>query len=211
MTTPMASVDLPRTPPPPFDPAADGLRHAVLLSARRFKSTWVELGKLLTQVRDQALFDGWGYPSFEAYCLAELRIRKQTALKLTRSFSFLDKHEPQALERPELREAAPPFEVVEVLAGAEERGQLSAQDYRSVRDAIWNPDRPVSELKRELTDRFPAPEVRVSSAQELKRLWGVARRLHGELGAHRKVPRDVVQTAEDLCRQLEGLLVEAGS
>ena len=202
------AVDLPRAPPPPFDPAADAFRHAVLLSARRFKSTWVELGKLLTQVRDQALYEGWGYPSFETYCLSELRIRKQTALKLTRSFSFLDKHEPKALERPELREAAPPFEVVEVLAGAEERGQLSAQDYTSIRDAIWNPDRPVSELKRELTDRFPAPVVRPSSEQELKRLWTMAKRLHAELAAQKKVPRQAVQAAEDLARQLEGLVAE---
>jgi hypothetical protein len=204
----MASVDLPHAQPPPFDPAADGFRHTVLLAARRFKSTWVELGKLLTKVRDEALFEGWGYPSFEAYCLAELRIRKQTALKLTRSFTFLDKHEPQALERPELREAAPPFEVVEVLAGAEERGQLSAQDYKSIRDTIWNPDRPVSELKRELEGRFPAPEVKVSSAQELKRLWGLARRLHAELLAQKKVPREAVQTAEELARQLEALVAE---
>ena len=201
-------VDLPRAAPPPFDPAADAFRHTVLLSARRFKSTWVELGKLLTQVRDQALFEGWGYPSFETYCLAELRIRKQTALKLTRSFSFLDKHEPQALERQDLRDAAPPFEVVEVLAGAEERGQLTAQDYTSIRDAIWNPDRPVSELKRELTDRFPAPAPRVSSEQELKRLWSLARRLLAELSAQKKLPRQVVQTAEDLARQLEALVAE---
>ena len=201
-------VDLPRPPPPPFDPGTDAFRHTVLVAAKRFKSTWVDLGKLLTQVRDQALYEGWGYPSFEAYCLAELRIRKQTALKLTRSFSFLDRHEPKALERPELREAAPPFEVVEVLAGAEERGQLSAQEYTSVRDAIWNQDRPVSELKRELEDRFPAPPPKVSSAQELKRLWTQAKRLHAELQAQKKVPRDVVKAAEDLARQLEALVAE---
>jgi hypothetical protein len=204
----MASVDLPRAAPPPFDPAADGFRHTVLTAAKRFKSTWVELGKLLTQVRDQALYEGWGYPSFETYCLAELRIRKQTALKLTRSFSFLDKHEPEALARPDLREAAPPFEVVEVLAGAEERGQLTAEDYTSVRDSIWNPERPVSELKRELEDRFPAPQVLPTSAQELKRLWSLARRLHAELLAQKKVPRAAVETAQDLARQLESLVAQ---
>ena len=64
-------------------------RHTVLVAAKRFKSTWAELGKLLVQVKDENLWEPWGYASFEAYCLKELHIKKQTALKLTRSFSFL--------------------------------------------------------------------------------------------------------------------------
>lgn len=40
-------------------------RHTVLTAAKRFKSTWAELGKLLVQVRDEAKFEEWGYPSFE--------------------------------------------------------------------------------------------------------------------------------------------------
>ena len=187
---------------------AGSFRQTVLLAAKRFKSSWVELGKLLQQVRNDGSYQEWGYPSFETYCLSELRIKKNTADKLTRSFSFLDKHEPQALERQDLRDAAPPFEVVEVLAGAEERGQLTAQDYTSIRDAIWNPDRPVSELKRELTDRFPAPVVKPSSEQELKRLWTMAKRLHAELLAQKKVPRQAVQAAEEVARQLEALVAE---
>src|SRR5690606_22646312 len=119
-------------------------RHTVLLAARRFKSSWVELGKLLSQVRHEGLYEEWGYGTFEAYCLGELRIKKQTADKLTRNFNFLEKHEPQVMHTPELAEAAPAFEVVEVLASAEERGQLSANEYKSVRDAIWNQEKPTS-------------------------------------------------------------------
>ncbi len=110
-------------------------RHTVLLAARRFKSTWVELGKLLVKVRDQASYEGWGYPTFEAYCAQELHIRKQTALKLTRSFSFLHKHEPKQLLSEDLAERVPAFEIVEVLADAEERGQMSSAEYRAIRDS----------------------------------------------------------------------------
>ena len=62
-------------------------RQAVVLAAKRFKSSWVELGKLLTKVRNEGTFQDWGYPTFEAYCLAELRIRKGTADKLTKGYS----------------------------------------------------------------------------------------------------------------------------
>ncbi len=83
-------------------------RHVVLTAAKRFKSTWAELGKLLVQVRDEAKFEEWGYESFEAYCLKELHIRKNTALKLPRSFSFLAKHEaPEVLKDEEFLPARP--------------------------------------------------------------------------------------------------------
>ncbi len=180
-------------------------RHTVLLAAKRFKSSWVELGKLLSQVRHEGLFSEWGYGTFEAYCLAELRIKKGTADKLTRNFSFLEKHEPQVMQTPELAEAAPAFEVVEVLAQAEERGQLSAGEYKSIRDSIWNQEKPTSELRRDLTERFPAPEVRVTDAAEFKRLWSQAKRLVAELSASKKVPDAVKERAAALVADLEEL------
>jgi hypothetical protein len=183
-------------------------RQAVVLAARRFKASWVELGKLLVKVRNEALYEDWGYPSFEAYALGELRIRKQTADKLTRSFSFLDRHEPQRMARLEAAEEAPPFEVVEVLAQAEERGQLTAQEYKSIRDAIWNPDKPPGELRRELVERFPPPKAPTSDLAALKRLWGLCRRLAAELHAHKQVPKAVAERAEALAEDLEALLAK---
>jgi hypothetical protein len=183
-------------------------RQTVVLAAKRFKSSWVELGRLLVKVRDSGDFEGWGYPSFETYCMAELRIRKQTAAKLTRNFSFLDKHEPQKLQEEDIAQSAPAFEVVEVLAQAEERGQLSAQEYKSVRDSIWNQEKPTAELKRELTEKFPAPEPKLDHGSEMKRLWSLSKRLVAELAANKKVPRAVVERAEAVAADLEELAAQ---
>jgi hypothetical protein len=186
--------------------AADpSFRQTVLLAAKRFKSSWVELGKLLSRVLHEGLHEEWGYPSFEAYCLGELRIKKQTAMKLTRNFSFLEKHEPQVMRAPELAEAAPAFEVVEVLAQAEDRGQLTAQEYKSIRDAIWNQEKPTSELKRELAAKYPAPAARGNDVADFKRLWGMAKRLRDELAANKKVPAAITERAHALCDDLEQL------
>lgn len=184
------------------------LRHTVLNAARRFKSTWVELGKLLVQVNDGALYEQWGFESFEAYCLKELHIRKQTAQKLIRGFSFLNKHEPKAMEREDLAETAPAFEVVEVLAGADERGQLSAAEYKSVRDSIWSPQKPIAELRRELSDRFPRPVEPQGEGIQLRRLAGLARKLANELSASRKVPKAISERAAALAEDVEGLASE---
>ena len=181
-------------------------RHTVVLAAKRFKSSWVEFGKLLAQVRHEALFEQWGYPNFETYCLAELRIKKQTAEKLTRNYGFLEKHEPQVMKTPELAEAAPAFEVVEVLAQAEERGQLSAAEYKSIRDSIWNQEKPTAELRKELVEKFPAPEAPTNTTADLKRLWGLSKKLAAELRANRKVPTAIRERADALAQDLEELL-----
>jgi hypothetical protein len=182
-------------------------RHTVLQAARRFKSTWAELGKLLIQVRDEARYEEWGYPSFEAYCLKELHIKKQTALKLTRSFSFLAKHEsPEVLKGEDFPQQAPAFEVVEVLADAADRGQLSPAEYRSLRDSIWNPEKPPTELKREFSERFPRPAPEPPpEALQLRRLAQAARKLASELSGSRKVPSAIAERAAALADDVEEL------
>ncbi|MBE2254256.1 MAG: hypothetical protein IAE78_32300 [Myxococcus sp.] len=184
-------------------------RQAVLLAAKRFKSSWVELGKLLGKVRNEGTFQDWGYPTFDAYCLAELRIRKQTADKLTKGYAVMNKYEPERLEQPDIAESAPAFEVVEVLAQAEERGQLSAQEYKSIRDSIWNQEKPTSELRRELTERFPAPEAPAAAdAANVKRLWLQMKRLAAELRANKKIPRALVDRADALAGDLEEVVTQ---
>lgn len=189
------------------DIAAGSFRHTVLSASKRFKSTWVELGKLLVQVRDEAKYEEWGYASFETYCSKELHIRKATADKLVRSFSFLARHEPQLREADEeVVRGAPAFEVVEVLADAEERGQLSANEYKSIRDSIWNPESQVSALKRDLVERFPKPPPPPAPDELLlRRLAHAARKLAGDLSACGSVPRSVAERAAALAGDVEEL------
>src|SRR5262249_42726970 len=105
--------------------------------------------------------------------------------------------------------AAPAFEVVEVLAEAEERGTLGAEEYRSIRDSIWNPDRPVAEVRREMLDRFPRPAPEPTpTEQRLRQLARTARRLAEDLHACRGVPASVRTQADPLAGHVEALAVE---
>jgi hypothetical protein len=98
------------------------VRRRVLEGARRFKAAWVEFGRLLSEVKREGLWREWGYPSFERYCAKELFVRPATADKLTASYGFLERHEPE-LARPRAEGKAPPFEVIEVLSRAEASGR----------------------------------------------------------------------------------------
>jgi len=179
------------------------LRATVAAAAKRFKSSWYELGRLLVQVRAADAWRPWGFESFDAYCTSELHIRRATAEKLLRSYGFLQRHEREDVEGAE---RAPAFEVVTVLADAEERGQLTERDYARVRDSIWDPGRTPAELRRELTERFPPPERPVDAEAQLKRFAHTARRLATELRASSRVPGAAKRTAEALADELEKLV-----
>ena len=179
-------------------------RHEVVTAARRFKSSWTELGSLLVRVRKEQSFEQWGYTTFEAYCLKELHIKRQTALKLTNSYAFLERHEREILNKPV--EERPAFEVVEVLAKAEERGQLNERDYATIRDEIWKDERPAAAVARDLSHRFPAPEPAAPEPSvQLRRLANTAKRFAEELRAAKKVPDAIAERATALAEELEEL------
>lgn len=114
-------------------------RHQVLTAARDFKASWVALGERLTQVRESGQYAQWGYKTFEAYVRGELRLKPDTALKLTRSFSFLRDHEPTALGAPLTREL-PALDVVDLLSRAKEKVKVSDEQLDSIRREAFDSD-----------------------------------------------------------------------
>jgi hypothetical protein len=190
------------------------IRRKVLEGARRFKSSWVELGRLLTQVKRESLWREWGHPSFDAYVTKELFIRKQTAEKLTMSYGFLERHEPELAEprapapggedRP-----TPPFEVIEVLSRAEAAGRLDGDRWTDLREeALEAPS--ASVLNRQLSEKLgPAPTLPPApEAERLRRLAGAARRLASACAQDDAVPQAIGERAQALAEDLAGLLEE---
>jgi hypothetical protein len=186
----------------------DSMRRKVLEGARRFKSSWVELGRLLSQVKRERLWDEWGHPSFDAYCTKELFIRKGTAEKLTLSYGFLERHEPELAEpRPEAGQPAPPFEVIEVLSRAEAAGRLDAARWSELREeALEAPS--ANAVNRQLTQRLgPAPRAApAEDGERARRLAALARRLASACAQDDAVPPAVVERAKALAEDLEGLV-----
>lgn len=187
------------------------VRRRVLEGARRFKAAWVEFGRLLSEVRRGGLWREWGYPSFERYCTKELFIRAGTAEKLTVSFGFLERHEPDlARSRGEAR--APPFEVIEVLSRAEADGRLSREGWRELRDEVLERPPTPAAMNRRIAERFgpPPPPPAPRKAERLARIADVARRLAEACRSEHAIPRAVAQRAADLAGELEALTGDEG-
>jgi len=181
------------------------MRRRVLEGARRFKSSWVELGRLLSQVRRESLWREWGFPSFEAYCAKELFIRGHTAEKLTLSYGFLERHEPE-MARPREPRPAPAFEVIDVLSRAEALGRLPGEGYREIRDEVLAGPTPAA-VSRRLDERFgPAPRPpRPGRAERLERLAAAARRLAEACQEDGDVPEAVARRAAELAESIAAL------
>jgi len=188
------------------------VRRRVLEGARRFKAAWVEFGQLLSEVKREGLWREWGYPSFERYCSKELFIRPSTAEKLTLSYGFLERHEPDlARSRGEAR--APPFEVIEVLSRAEAAGKLSQAGWRELREEVLERPPTPAAMNRQLAERFgaPAPRPAVRKADRLARLAAFARRLSEACRAEAAIPRAVAQRAADLAGEIAALASDGDS
>lgn len=182
------------------------MRRRVLEGAQRFKSAWVELGRLLTEVKRASLWREWGYPSFERYCSKELFIRSATADKLTASFGFLERHEPQlATQRGDAK--APPFEVIEVLSRAEAAGRLDASGWRELRDEVLERSPTPAAMNKKLAERYgPAPAPPPPRADRVERVAALARRLAEACRDESAVPRPVAERASALAGEIEALI-----
>jgi hypothetical protein len=132
-----------------LDPGTE--RYRVLRAARDFKASWVELGERLTEAREAEQYKGWGYTSFEAYCRQELRLKAETANKLTRSYSFLRDHNPESIAEREAREL-PPLDVVDLLSRAREKAKLSEAQFTAIEGEVFDGEEPPN--KRQVLERF---------------------------------------------------------
>ncbi len=179
-------------------------RRRVLEGARRFKGSWVELAGLLSEVKRTAAWREWGWESFEGYCARELFVRKQTAEKLTLSYGFLERHEPDLARDDPAR--APPFEVIEVLSRAEEQGRLPAGAWRELREEVLESPPPSAALSRQIAERWgPEERPHPPPAERLRRLAAAARRVAEGCAAEKGVPRALADRARNVAEQLGAL------
>lgn len=132
----------------------DSFRYRVLDAAKSFKSSWIELGQFLFTVYKDKLYKDWGYLTFEAYCAKEIGIRQNTALKLLKSYSFLEKEEPQFV-KPEFLEnkkpdSIPSYEAVNALRLAHENEDISEGEYENIRRDVLEDIKEDAEVKKKI-------------------------------------------------------------
>jgi hypothetical protein len=201
-----------------LDPGS--LRYKILESAKRFKSSWIELGQMLFTVWKDRHWRAWGYLEFESNCLKEIGIREATARKLLHSYHFLEQEEPSFLQQQ--REApsgepttpCPSYDAVYVLRSAKTRANLPEPEYAKLRNRVLERAEEAPVVRRELRllqERLAPPEEpEVARAKRrtvsLRRIVTTLRTAESVAEADHLIPPPLLKEFKALIAKLEAHL-----
>lgn len=190
--------------------ADDPERAELLRRTRLFKSSWLELGEALADVKRNKAWERWGYDTFEAYAKAELKLRMDTVEKLTGSYMFLHKRAPEVLRRDPVEEHLPSYQAIDFLRRAEERNEqdhnVPDDTMEEVRKKVLDEGVPMATVARLYKDTlFPVTESdrKTKDKKDLKAAATKLRDLLAETGAvPRRLAGTVIESLDSLLEQL---------
>jgi hypothetical protein len=187
--------------------ADDPVRADTLQKARAFKRTWIELAQALTRVSDKRLWEGWGYPDFDAYCRKELHLRGSTVAKLLGSYRFLETSAPRVIERAREVESLdapiPSIPVVEFVRKATEEGNADEETLRTIHRVAFDEGAEPAALKKSFGDIVFPQSAREKKDKMRAAIAAAARRLSAlvaENGA--PLPRELAIRVEETIGEL---------
>lgn len=192
----------------------ESLRYQILQNAKNFKTSWIDLGQALYTVWKDKVFKEWGFLTFDAYTSKEIGIRKNTALKLLKTYYFLEKEEPHLINKDYIgtRDAAevPNYESVDLLRMAKKKNILDESDYRRFRKDVLEKGRDGREVKKDLTalikqreELQPEEARRKKREAAIKRLLTSLRSLKTEIEVTRILPSDILKQIKTLIDRVE--------
>ncbi len=188
-------------------------RRDVLDAAKNFKKSWIELGQMLFTVYKDKLFKEWGYSEFEIYCHKEIGIKKETSLKLLRSYYFLEKEEPSILKKDTGDESPaqiPSYESVNVLRMAKNSKELEPADYNKLRDSVFEKIKDAKDVRKEFRSMVEALKEKDPVEERQKRRKGYIIRIVGNLKSIKKeahmaklLPAAIISDLDKIISRLE--------
>ncbi|MCU0651169.1 MAG: hypothetical protein MUC52_02935 [Candidatus Omnitrophica bacterium] len=194
--------------------ADNPVRQHVLETAKGFKSSWIELGRALYSVYKDKLYKEWGFAKFETYTSKEIGIRNQTAMKLLRSYFFLEKEEPGLLkdenEGSTDPSKIPSYESVNVLRLAKNNKSLDNDDYENLKKGVFSEGKDALEVRKDLTSIIrERKELDPEEAREekrtavIRRFLSTLKSLKMELETTKMLPASLTKDVSELIKRVE--------
>ena len=193
---------------------SENLRAHIARHAKDFKLSWVQLGQGLYSVWRDKLYQSWGFEKFEDYVIRELGLKKPLALKLVKTYFFVEQDEPVYLKKEfaEARQTAniPGFESLDVLRLARAHKELTREDYTKLRKDIFEKGKEASLVRKDLAviikerkqvDPQQAREDR--HEQSVRRLVAALKSFKKDMETLKLAEPDIIEEAEGLLKRLE--------
>lgn len=182
----------------------DTPRYRVLATARQFKSSWVELGEELVKVKNKAEYQSWGYENFDDYCAREIRIRKETARKLTLAYRYLEQEEPELISPERRLQPLPDYRAVDLLRQAREEQQFSEEEYAHLRQTVIENERSLPTVQKQFRELSQLHNpIQDDPLKQLRGALATARRLYNQLDDLSDFPAERLQELQTILNELQ--------
>ena len=196
----------------------DELRARLLHSSKDFKIAWVELGQSLFTVYDDKLFHVWGHENFEDYVEKELGLPKSFAIKLVKTYAFVEQEEPVYLTKNFGDETQasllPSFETLDLLRRARKTKELTKQDYIKLRKDVFEKGKGAAEVRKDLTAIIkerkqvnPDEEREKRNLASVKKFFTALKTFTQDMETLKLIPADIVKESEMLMKRIEDELL----
>lgn len=196
----------------------ESIRYQVLVALRRFRSSWVDLGRLLTEVAFGSDYKGWGYDDFEVYCARELGLKRPTVKKLMLSYRYMQTQAADRLAACEEDDGsgAPPevpdYQTVELLHRAREREDIDENEKARFHRLAFDGGAEETALRKEIRSALSTPADATGEAaaeqsreREMKDIVRACQQLRKKLAGARVVPQGLCERFECLLAEIEAL------
>lgn len=193
------------------------LRNRALSICKDFKTSWVQLGQTLYSIYEDKLFYLWGFEKFEHYTKTELGIKPQVAMKMIKSYAYLENEEPAYLkeEFTQMREGpqVPSLDEINVLRLAKNNKDLLNQDYMLLKKGVFEKGKDASVVRKELTAMMkerkavdPEKEREHRNNASIKKLIASIESFEKDMESLNLVPKQVIKDAQGLLKKLSKIL-----
>ncbi|MBF0122150.1 MAG: hypothetical protein HQL21_01925 [Candidatus Omnitrophica bacterium] len=196
------------------NPTSKELRERAQEGAKDFKTAWLSFAQSLFAIHRDKLYEYWGYEKFDHYAERELGFKKSMALKLVKTYCFVEQQEPQYLQDSFVDErdasALPEMDAIHVLRLAKGKKEITRQDYSELRRQVFDKGRSAGLVRQDLVVLMkerkkvdPDEERERRNTAAVRKLLNAIRSFKKDAESLKLIKADLVKKAEELFRELE--------
>ncbi len=191
------------------------LRQQIQNHAKDFKSSWVKLAEALYTVYNDKIYKLWGYEKFEYYVEKEIGIKKQVAMRLLKTYYFLEQEEPAYLKSDYVQTAeavmVPSYDTVNVLRLAKRNKELPKDEYEKLKTKVFEEGKDAPTIRKDLSalmkqrkELDPDEERENRSVLSVRRFLNAFRSFKKDVEVLKLLPSEMIEELELFMRKLEG-------
>jgi len=177
-------------------------REQIKLQSAEFKKNWIEFAKVLSLISQSKIYESWGYQNIYQYATKELRVKKETVIKLLSSFQYIeDKNMP-----PQNYDDLPSLDSLAALQKLKEKYHNKKEQFENLEKEVFEKNLSPSTIYR-YADEFldDDDQDKTLTNQKIRVAKNLLDRLESLLLLDENLPEAIKQSIKDIRNYLTDL------